>query len=487
MQSLERRGVTPRVLAVAALALIAGCRLWLAATLPLTDTTEARYGEIARKMVETGDWLVPQHAYGVPYLAKPPLAFWLSAVGIAADGPTELAPRALILVATAAFCAWFYSCMRRWLDAPAALAGVLMLTGSLLGFISAAAVMTDMILTICTTGAVLAFWERWRGGSAVAEVALYVALGLGLLTKGPIAVLFALGPIGAWALATRRVGDVWRRFAWLRGAALALAIAAPWYVAAEIRNPGFLHYFIIGEHIERFLVPGWNGDLYGRAHDEPRGAVWLFLALGLLPWTLGAWPLLKRRGRQALGRAWHAHKDLAGLALAAALVPLALFTFSGNVIFPYALPAMPCAVLAFVAVARPSDRELTGFALPAAGVALVLAAGALAGRSLVAEHTQRAMIAAIEARRPDAPIYYWPERHFSAEYYSRGKATVVDSAAIQRAVAARQTFELVVPARRRAALPPALADGLEEVRTIAGSVLLEPAYAAKPAGGERGS
>ena len=53
-----------------------------------------------------------------------------------------------------------------------------------------------------------------------------------------------------------------------------------------MRNPGFLDYFIVGEHIQRFLVPGWTGDLYGRAHDVPRGGIWLFFLLGALPWGL---------------------------------------------------------------------------------------------------------------------------------------------------------------------------------------------------------
>ena len=78
-------------------------RLWLAAVVPLTDTTEARYGEMARRMVGSHDWLVPMHDYGVPYLAKPPLAFWFSAAGIALFGQGELGPRILILLATVVF------------------------------------------------------------------------------------------------------------------------------------------------------------------------------------------------------------------------------------------------------------------------------------------------------------------------------------------------------------------------------------------------
>ena len=46
------------------------------------DKTEARYGEIARLMAETGEWVVLQIDYGVPFWAKPPLSTWASALSI---------------------------------------------------------------------------------------------------------------------------------------------------------------------------------------------------------------------------------------------------------------------------------------------------------------------------------------------------------------------------------------------------------------------
>ena len=61
--------------------------------IPLTDTTEARYAEIARKMLETGNWVTPQHDYGVPFWAKPPLSTWLSAASMGLFGVNELAAR----------------------------------------------------------------------------------------------------------------------------------------------------------------------------------------------------------------------------------------------------------------------------------------------------------------------------------------------------------------------------------------------------------
>ncbi len=60
---------------------------------PLMDTTESRYAEIARKMLETGDWLMPQFDYGIPFWGKPPLSTWLSAASMAVFGVNEFAAR----------------------------------------------------------------------------------------------------------------------------------------------------------------------------------------------------------------------------------------------------------------------------------------------------------------------------------------------------------------------------------------------------------
>ena len=83
------------------IALVAGfflLRLGAMFVLPFTDTTEARYAEIARKMVETGNWLTPQFDYGVPFWGKPPLHTWLSAAGMQVFGVSEAAARLPILL-----------------------------------------------------------------------------------------------------------------------------------------------------------------------------------------------------------------------------------------------------------------------------------------------------------------------------------------------------------------------------------------------------
>jgi hypothetical protein len=115
-------------------------------------------------------------------------------------------------------------------------------------------------------------------------------------------------------------------------------IGVPWYVVAEMRTPGFLNYFLVGENLKRFLVPGWKGDLYGFTHGAPRGVVWMYFAAATLPWSLLAIPaalafLLRRRWTEP-------SPDTSFLALAC-FAPLVFFTASAHVLWTYALPSIP--------------------------------------------------------------------------------------------------------------------------------------------------
>ena len=64
------------------LGIVVALRLLTLGLYPLTDPTEARYAEMARKMLDTGNWLTPMFDVGVPFWGKPPLAFWMSALPI---------------------------------------------------------------------------------------------------------------------------------------------------------------------------------------------------------------------------------------------------------------------------------------------------------------------------------------------------------------------------------------------------------------------
>lgn len=136
---------------------ILAVRLYSLAAYPLMDTTEARYAEIARKMIETGNWLTPQIDYGVPFWGKPPLSFWASAatmatVGIGAFG-ARLAPFLASVAAGLLFFAWPFDGDKR----QKALTCWIITAISGIGFVASGAVMTDQFLVLGLVLAMVAF------------------------------------------------------------------------------------------------------------------------------------------------------------------------------------------------------------------------------------------------------------------------------------------------------------------------------------------
>ncbi|MGF6346133.1 ArnT family glycosyltransferase [Variovorax sp. W2I14] len=409
-------------------------RLVSLAGYPLMDTTEGRYGEIARKMAERGDWITPWFTDGMPFWGKPPLAFWLSAGSMRIFGINEFAARLPHFLMAVAIAGLTYDWARRaGMRRPAY---VLPLLGTTVLFWTVSgAVTTDMALCLGTVLSMRSFWLALQGpaGHREREAWLFIAgLWITLLAKGPVGCALILLPAGAWALWTGQLQRVWQAVPWMRNGVLLLALAAPWYVLAETRTPGFLDYFFIGEHWSRFVVSGWQGDRYGSAHAFPRGTIWLFLVGAFLPWSilvpLAIWRA--RRGRTsppADGADADARRSIVFYLLACGLAPGVIFTASGNILWTYVLPGLPPLVL--LAALWLSDRDDGGARrLLFAGtlVATVLFAGWLfdltAGGRAEAK-SAKAVVQLYRAQlRPETPLAFVQERMFSAAFYSGGRA-----------------------------------------------------------------
>ena len=426
-----------------ALAVTLAVRLVTLGAYPLMDTSEARYGEIARVMRETGNWVTPQETAGIAFWAKPPLYAWLSAGSTYLFGVDEFAlrlPSLLCGFGVLWLCyLWSAALARRGTggegDAP--LLSCLILATTVLFFIGYGAVMTDPSLGLCTAWMMVAFQRAVIDGSrrAIWRYGIFAAAGLAMLAKGPVAFLYVAFPVAIWiGLAWRpRLRTTWQALPWAGGSVLFVALAVPWYLWAEARTPGFLNYFLIGEHLMRYLHPGWSGDRYGTAHSEPIGTIWAYLAGALGLWSIALLALLRpARGWAARARAYL--KDDGRLfAVLGIVAPLLVFTFARNLIWTYVLPALtPLAVLLGLALgqrsAQPGAWRRAVVALAWASVAVVCL-GAMVWAPVRAAGSSFAGPVAVWQQRaqskPGALLYWGRRTPASLRFYSRGVAEPV--------------------------------------------------------------
>ncbi len=420
-------------------ALVIG-RLALLIWAPMCDPSEARYAEISRVMVASGNWVTPQFAPGVPFWAKPPLSMWVSALGIELFGPNHFGARIFIFVAALAVLALVARAARHEYRSPeTGWIAALILMGSPLFFYCSAAVMTDLLLALGTTLAMVAFRIAMETGSRRWGYGFFLGLAIGMLTKGPLTFILAGPPIFAYCLFTWQWRRMWKNLPWFSGTALMLFLTIPWYVIAERQTPGFLDYFLVGEHFRRFTVASWAGDRYGSAHPKPVGMIWLFALLAAFPWVFGFLAAPFRRWQNL--RAWAMEANGRGLYwLLWALCPLVFFTPARNIIATYPLPALPALALLLtdICARRGESAEARRFhplhpALAGVCATVILATVAI-GIALprVAPHlTELGLVNCYKARRSnDDRLLYFLKRKFSAEFYTQGRAETTNSTAV---------------------------------------------------------
>ncbi len=484
LSSSQRRFLLVALIAAAFIRIVTlGCY-------PLTDNTEARYAEVGREMLSSGDWIVPQ-LHGVKFWSKPPLSIWLTACSMKLFGVNEFAARLSALVPALLIVLLTY-----WLAAARygrdyAMAAILVLVSSVVFFVGSGAVMTDAALCLGTTLSMVAFWQavcRYGDKGRVWGYLFFLGLAIGLLAKGPVAVVLTLFPIGLWALWQKRWKKVWDRLPWIGGSLLAAALSLPWYLAVEERTPGFLDYFIIGEHWRRFTQPGWAGDLYGSAHERPRGTIWLFWILAAFPWSIyaiGSWVKFPLKFRAVFAKLRDMDEWSAYLILWA-FSPMIFFSLADNILWTYALPGLPA--FALLVSQKLLDAPLSGTPDPSAGrkARVFMACGILTplvfGLLITVwfffpfKNSQKQLVAAYLALRSnsDSQLVYIYERPYSAEFYSYGKALKAGSPGECRPflqTGARNFF--AIEKKRLPNLPEDIAQRLTRVGTYDKFLLLE--------------
>ena len=274
----RRRPATPIAYDVGAIvALSLAVCLFHLGSFGLWEPDEARYAEIAREMLRSGNLLVPHLNY-VPYIEKPPLLYWLTTLSFRIFGVSEFAARLPVaLSAIAGILATYLFALRAFGRRHAIVAAAILATTPLYALM-AQVLTTDMMLTALVTIATFSLYLQRDEGGRWCWIA-YVAMGLAVMTKGPVGAAIPILSMLVWLTLNRELGGAIAKFRAIPGLALTILIAAPWFVAMTIREPGFADFYFVGEHLRRVFETDYS-------HSEAFYFYLPVLAVGLLPWSL---------------------------------------------------------------------------------------------------------------------------------------------------------------------------------------------------------
>ena len=417
--------------------LIIALRIFLMDTLPLTDTTEARYGELARVTATGNYWLMPHMSPTQPFFAKPPLFLWFAASGWLTFGHNELALRlpSLFLVLMSCFALLYGATSyklshRQWL-----FASFVIMTAPI-GFISAGAVMTEAAQLAVVTWAMVFLWRiiqaqptdnKVKSSLKFDQYGFWFVLGLGALTKGLATwVLIGLPVILFWLLTPKEIVVTHIKKIWFwPGIIVFLIVVLGWYVPAEIYYPGFLKYFIVGEHFQRFLEPGWKGDMYGTAHREAIGMIWAYWVISITVW-LPIFIYNLKKDRPLLNKSLDADKKWLW---AWVLAPLLFFTFSRNIIWTYTLTALPAfAILVATTWSTLGPRFKQFMQMMIACWLVLMVIGALIWLPQMAEErSARKLVHEASVKYPNMPLYSFGSHEFSVSYYTNAQIHIIEN------------------------------------------------------------
>ncbi|MBF0550587.1 MAG: glycosyltransferase family 39 protein [Deltaproteobacteria bacterium] len=298
----------------------------------LWETDEGRYAEIAREMLESGDWVTPRLNY-VKYFEKPPLYYWLTAASFTLFGQTEGAARFVPALFGLLGVVLTFGLGRRISGHRTGWISGVILTVSLEYAILARVVIIDMTLTFFMTAALTLFYLSYKQNGELSLLGLAaVAAGLATLAKGPMGVALP----GAVAVVFLTLVGGWRTFkptTIFLSALVFLAVTTPWYLLVSLRNPEFPAFFFLDQNLGRYLTT---------AHQRYEPAYYYLgiLAAGFFPWTAFLPASLKTLWPGWRRPAWKQDEGLTFL-LVWVVFEFVFFSLARSKMMHYILPLYP--------------------------------------------------------------------------------------------------------------------------------------------------
>ena len=307
----------------------------------LFEPDEGRNAEKAREILVLNDWITP-HGNFHAVLDKPIFFYWLIALSFKVFGVSEWAARLPSALSALVCVLAVYFFVRRWWGEWEARWSALTLVTSAGFFVYSRIVIFDITLTAFITLALCAFYLAVQPDQPRASwglcILLYASLGAATLAKGLVGILVPGMIMFSYLLLTKGWHGL-TKIRLLPGIFLFLLIVTPWYVLAEVKNPGYLKYYFWDEHFGRFATNQFD-----------RSNPWYFflyvVPAGLLPWACLLPVTAQHYWRQA-------RNGKTTWLLLWAVLPIFFFSLSKAKLPHYILPSFPpLAILIGVAVSR---------------------------------------------------------------------------------------------------------------------------------------
>lgn len=319
--------------------------LWGIGSYGLYEPHEGHFAMVGREMVWRDDWITP-HLNGSPYLNKPPLLYWLIASSTKIFGYSEFSARLPV-----GLVGWFgiviaWKWTRELWGINSSRICALMLSVTLGWFIFTHQILIDVPLGTFLLSSNYFLWRSLtRPYSWIDWWGTYFSLALCILTKGAIGIVFPL--FGCFMLiAIRRDWKLIYKIKLLPGILLVLALILPWFIAIERANPGFWHYFIVNEHLDRLwdrrFPPDYTVSKVSAIGYLAITACWCFPWIIFLP-SVVKFSWRQWRDRYLLATSVKERQTADGiflLAIAAILPVISFLPFSSRLIY-YSIPAIP--------------------------------------------------------------------------------------------------------------------------------------------------